>query len=134
MDAAVDALDGPPARVFLAIGRLNLEAFAHQPQHHYLLRLVDEPQAPLPLPDCTVIVARGPFRYEDDLALLRERRIGTVVAKNAGGEGASAKIDAARTLGLKLILIARPHVPPRCVLTRLEDVMAFLAHGADLGV
>ena len=134
MDAAVAALDGPAARVFLAIGRLNLEAFALQPQHHYLLRLVDEPQTPLPLPDCTAQVARGPFRYDDDLTLLTDHRIGIVVAKNAGGEGARAKIDAARTLGLKVIVIDRPKVPDRRVLSTLDAVMAFLAHDADLGV
>lgn len=132
--AAVEALSGPRRRVFLAIGRLNLEAFAVQPQHHYLLRLVDEPQVLLPLTDSTVIVARGPFRYEDDLALLTEHRIECIVAKNAGGDGARAKIDAARALGLAVILIDRPPVPQRRVLASLEEVMSFLAHDADLGV
>ncbi len=134
MEAAVEALSGPRRCVFLAIGRLNLEAFAVQPQHHYLLRLVDVPQAPLPLTDSTVIVARGPFRYEDDLALLTDHRIDCIVAKNAGGDGARAKIDAARALGLTVILIDRPPVPQRRVLVSLEEVMAFLAHDADLGV
>src|SRR5690606_27568900 len=43
-EAAAARLSGPPQRVFLAIGRQNLAAFAGQPQHHYLLRLVDPPE------------------------------------------------------------------------------------------
>ena len=61
LPAAVAALDGPAQRVFLAIGRQHLDAFAAQPQHHYLLRLVDPPTGPLPLPMADVVVARGPF-------------------------------------------------------------------------
>ena len=134
MAGAVAALDRPAIRVFLAIGRLNLEDFAIRPQHHYLLRLVDPPEGPLPFPDCAVVVARGPFRFEDDLALLKEQAIDCVVAKNAGGDGARAKIDAARALGLEVILIDRPYVPDRPVARTLDDVMAFLGHDADLGV
>ena len=48
-------------RVFLAVGRMHLEDFSAQPQHHYLLRLVDAPDE-LPLPNADVVVARGPFR------------------------------------------------------------------------
>ena len=39
---AVAALGEAPRWVFLAIGRQNLSAFAGAPQHHYLLRLVDQ--------------------------------------------------------------------------------------------
>ncbi|PLX37792.1 MAG: cobalt-precorrin-6A reductase [Hyphomicrobiales bacterium] len=134
MAGAVAALEGNARRVFLAIGRQNLDLFAAQPQHHYLLRLVDPPQDPQPLPDCKIVVDRGPFRYDDDLALLKGHAIDCVVAKNAGGEGARAKIDAARTLGLEVILIARPAVPERPVAHDLATVMAFLGHDADRGV
>ena len=132
MAAAVAALPEAPARVFLAIGKQNLAGFAARPQHHYLLRLVDAPAAP-PLPDCTVIVARGPFTTEGDHALLCQHRISHIVAKNAGGSGAEAKLVAARALHLPVILIDLPALPPRRVLDRVEDVMAWLHH-ADLGV
>ncbi len=123
--AAVAALPEAPARIFLAIGKLHLAAFAARPQHHYLLRLVDPPEA-LPLPDAAVVIARGPFTPEGDLALLTEHRIGHIVAKNAGGIGARAKLDAARTLGLPVILIDRPVLPPRRIFTEPEEVMGWL--------
>lgn len=132
MAAAVAALPDSPARVFLAIGKLHLAEFAAKPQHHYLLRLVDAPGA-LPLPDAEAVIARGPFAVEDDLALLRDHRISHIVAKNAGGAGAEAKLIAARTLGLPVILIDRPALPERQVGTTVGQVLGWL-HQADLGV
>ena len=126
MADAVDALAGPPRRVFLAIGRQHLAPFSAQPQHDYLLRLVDFPTSPLPLPQATVVVARGPFDVAGDTALLREHGTELVVAKNAGGKGAVAKIAAARALGLTVVMIDRPVIPPRRVAQSVGEVMAWL--------
>lgn len=132
---AVAALDRPAARVFLAIGRQNLAPFAARPQHHYLLRLVDPPAGPLPLPGATVVVDRGPFDAAADRALMARHRVEVVVSKNAGGSGARAKIDAARDLGLPVVMIDRPVLPPRVEVHEVAAVFDWLArHGADLGV
>jgi precorrin-6A/cobalt-precorrin-6A reductase len=124
--AAVAALDGPPQRVFLAIGRQHVDAFAAQPQHRYLLRLVDQPTGPLPFA-ADVIVARGPFDVAGDTALLQQHGTQVIVAKNAGGKGAVAKIAAARALGLPVVMIERPVVPPRRVVHGVAGVMAWLS-------
>lgn len=134
LNGAVAALPEEPACVFLAIGRQSLAAFAAKPWHHYVLRLVDAPQGKLPLPDAEVVIARGPFTEEGDRKLLKSRRVNLIVAKNSGGTGARAKLDAARALRLPVILIDRPALPPRRIASSIEDVMAFLAHSADLGV
>lgn len=125
--AAVAALAGPPKRVFLAIGRQHLEPFAAQGQHRYLLRLVDPPTGPLPMPLADVVVARGPFDVAGDSALMRDHGIELVVAKNAGGKGAVAKIAAARSLGLPVVMIDRPAVPERKVVGTVAEVMEWLA-------
>ena len=132
--AAVEALPEAPARVFLAIGKQNLAAFGAQPQHHYLLRLVDPPEGALPLPDAEAIIARGPFTEAEDLRLLMDHGILLIVAKNSGGAGARAKLDAARTRGIPVVLIDRPYLPSRHIARDVDEVMAFLAHSADLGV
>ena len=126
IDTAVAALAGPPRRAFLAIGRQHINAFAAQPQHHYLLRLVDPPNGPLPLPNANVVVARGPFDVANDTALLREHGTELVIAKNAGGTGAVAKIAAARALDLPVVMIDRPAIPPRRVAHSVAGVMAWL--------
>ena len=129
IDGAVAALPSTPARVFLAIGRQNLQPFAPSATcaaHHYLLRLVDA-VPDLPLPDAQVVIARGPFTVEGDRALLQQHGITHLVAKNAGGSGASAKLEAARGLGLPVILINRPAIPPRHTAVTEAQVMAWLA-------
>lgn len=132
---AVAALDRPAARVMLAIGRLNLAAFAPRPQHHYLLRLVDPPQEPPPFPSHDVLVSRGPFTEDADRALLEHYRIDLVVSKNAGGTGAYAKIAAARALDLPVIMIDRPELPARREAHQVSAVLDWIAHaGTDLGV
>ncbi len=125
---AVAALAGAPRRVFLAVGRMHLADFAAQPQHHYLLRLVDPPEEPLPLPRADVVVSRGPFTVEGDRALMRDHGSDLVVSKNAGGSGARAKLEAARALGLPVLMIDRPALPPRTSFAAPGEVMAWLGH------
>ncbi|MCE8554051.1 cobalt-precorrin-6A reductase [Ruegeria pomeroyi] len=133
--AAVAALAGTPQRVFLAVGRMHLDDFAAQPQHDYLLRLVDAPGGPLPLPKAQVVVSRGPFTREGDKALMQQHKTQLVVSKNAGGAGARAKLDAARDLGLPVLMIDRPVLPPRTELATPADVLRWLRHsGVNLGV
>ncbi|MDO5631836.1 MAG: cobalt-precorrin-6A reductase [Paracoccus sp. (in: a-proteobacteria)] len=132
--AAVAALSGPPRRVMLALGRMHLPEFAAQPQHHYLLRLVDAPDQPPPLPHHQIIVDRGPFTVAGDLARMRDHGTEIIVAKNAGGRGADAKLAAARALRLPVILIDRPVLPPRPQAVSVAEVLAWLDHPADLGV
>ena len=131
--AAARALPPEPATVFLAIGKQGLAPFAARAEHRYLLRLVDPVAAP-PLPDAEVVVARGPFTAAGDLGLLRAHRVGLVVAKNSGGAGAEAKLLAARALGLPVLMIDRPPVPPRPVAASVAEVLGWLAHEARLGL
>lgn len=135
INGAVAALDRPACRVMLAVGRMHLADFAPNPQHFYLLRLVDPPKAALPLPRTEVLVSRGPFTQVDDLALMEHHAIDLVVSKNAGGTGAYAKIAAARVLSLPVIMIDRPAIPKRAEAYSIAEVMSWLDHGAtDRGV
>jgi precorrin-6A/cobalt-precorrin-6A reductase len=131
--AAVAALPEKAARVFLAIGRQHIAPFATKPQHTYTLRFVDAPDGALPLPEAKVIVARGPFSLESELELMRSRGIEWIVARNSGGTGARAKIDAARALSRPVIMIARPELPERPQVQSVDDVLAWLGHDARLG-
>jgi precorrin-6A/cobalt-precorrin-6A reductase len=135
--AAVAALPEQPARIFLAIGRQHIAPFATKPQHAYLLRFVDAPDDALPLSNAEVIVSRGPFMLDGELALMRARGTEWVVARNSGGAGARAKIDAARELSLPVIMIARPELPERPRVESVDEVMTWLNrwlhHDARLG-
>jgi precorrin-6A/cobalt-precorrin-6A reductase len=126
--AAAEVIGAAPCRVFLGIGRQHLQLFAAHPQHFYLVRLVDPPRAPLPLRDAEVIVARGPFDLAGDRAMLMDHRIGIVVARNAGGGAAYAKIEAARALGLPVVMVRRPFIPARGKVESVADALRWLGH------
>jgi precorrin-6A/cobalt-precorrin-6A reductase len=131
--AAVAALPQARANVFLAIGRQHIAPFATRPQHAYTLRFIDAAGDPLPLPDADLIVSRGPFTLAGELDLMRSRRIEWIVARNSGGDGARAKIDAARELSLPVIMIERPALPDRSRVESVAEVMQWLGHRACLG-
>lgn len=132
VNAAVAALPETPANVFLAIGRQHIAPFATKPQHSYTLRFVDPPEASLPFA-ADVIVSRGPFTLDGELEMMRTRGIAWVVARNSGGDGARAKIDAACMLGLPVIMISRPQLPDRPRVESLAEIMQWLGHPTRLG-
>ncbi len=100
---------GPhPRRIFLAIGRQEAHYALSAPHHFYLLRSVDPIEPPLVLEQVHCILSRGPFVLEDEISLLREHRIDIVITKNSGGDATFAKIEAARLLGIDIIMVARP--------------------------
>ncbi len=99
--------------------------------HVWMLRFAEV--AAHPLRDATLIVSRGPFTVAGDIALMRRHAIAHVVAKNAGGQAAQAKLAAARALGLPVVMIDRPVLPLRRVVATPAEVMAWL-HGTDRGV
>jgi precorrin-6A/cobalt-precorrin-6A reductase len=109
MAGAAAALDRIGAeRVFLATGRQQAEAFAGCAQW-FAIRSIEPVTGAMAAAEA--IRDRGPFTLEGELALLRAHDIDTVVAKNAGGTATAAKLDAARTLGLAVVLVERPPGP-----------------------
>jgi precorrin-6A/cobalt-precorrin-6A reductase len=125
--AAVAALGEAPRRVFLTIGRQGVADFRAAPRHAYLLRVIEPPASDDLPPDCEVISARGPFTVEYEIALMRDKRIDVVVSKNSGGALTYAKIEAARTLHLPVVMIAPPARAGAAVAHDLDAVLAFLA-------
>ncbi|TYP80605.1 cobalt-precorrin-6A reductase [Blastococcus xanthinilyticus] len=109
--------------VFVTTGRQGLAAFADVPGH-CLVRSVDPPAPPLPR-RATVLLARGPFTVADERALLRRHAVEVVVTKDSGGSMTAAKLTAARELGLPVVLVRRPPLPPGIpVVPTVEAVLA----------
>jgi precorrin-6A/cobalt-precorrin-6A reductase len=108
-EAAAGALGPKPRRVFLTLGRLELGAFANAPHHHYIARTIDPPGNVALPSDLRLLVGRGPFDGEAEAALLKRENIDVIVSKNSGGLATYGKIEAARSLGIPVVMIARPH-------------------------
>lgn len=96
------------ARVFLTVGSQSLAAFAGR-DIWCLTRSINPPGTALP---GATIRARPPFSYDNELALMRDNSISQLVTKNAGGTQVEAKLAAADALGIKVVIINRPMLPP----------------------
>lgn len=130
LEALVQTLAGKPRRIFLSHGREGLRLFARHKQHHYLVRSIEPPPDFELLADARLILARGPFALDDEIMLLREAAINTLVSKNSGGDATAAKIAAARQLGLEVMMLARPRKAAVRSFTALNIMAAWiLAHG-----
>jgi precorrin-6A/cobalt-precorrin-6A reductase len=98
------------SRVFLTTGRSSIGAFTGCGAW-FLIRVVTAPE-PTMLPRLhKLLLSRGPYHYDDELALMREHRIDVLVTKNSGGELTRAKLDATAALGIPVIMAQRPPLP-----------------------
>lgn len=125
MAAAAGLLPVLGRRVFLTTGRMDLAAFAHLADLHFVVRSVEPPEPPMP-PDVRVVLARGPFTVSDEAGLLRAHRIDVLVTKDSGGAATAAKLTAARHLGLPVVVVRRPPLPEG--VTAVPDARAALEH------
>jgi precorrin-6A/cobalt-precorrin-6A reductase len=126
IEDAVRALGETPRRAFLTQGRLQLAAFKAAPQHMYVVRAIDPPKEIDALPNHRLILARGPFGLADELALMRAEAIDVLVTKNSGGCATYAKIEAARQLGIGVVMLQRPVPEGAPELYDLDHVLAWI--------
>lgn len=115
-----------PGRVFLAIGRQQLDAFTACSNAWFLIRAIDPPDVSLPA-NTTLILERGPFHLEDELHLLRDHAIDYIVSKNSGGHATYAKIEAARRLGIPVVMVDRPQKHTVPTVDTINGVLANLS-------
>ena len=101
----------PGESVLLTTGRHDLAAFQADDRHCFLVRTVDPPDGPLP-PRVTLIRDRGPYTVQGESALMRNHQVGLLVTKNSGGPMTAAKLQAARELGVRVVMVQRPPLPP----------------------
>ena len=125
--AAAAALPGLGARVFLTLGARGLEHFAALAGIWFLVRLIERPARPLPLPDHHLILGRGPFDLEAERALTKRHRIDALVTKASGGEATYAKITAARLEGVPVVMIRRPPQISGESVASVDQALAWLA-------
>jgi precorrin-6A/cobalt-precorrin-6A reductase len=113
------------SRVFLAIGRQQLDAFASCNNAWFLIRAIDPPDVSLPA-NTKLLLERGPFLLEDELGLLRDHAIDCVVSKNSGGPATYAKIEAARLLRIPVVMVDRP--PRKHTVATVDSINGVLSN------
>jgi precorrin-6A/cobalt-precorrin-6A reductase len=112
-------------RVFLTTGRQGLAAFAAVRDAFFLVRCVDRPSSPLP-PRHELVLDRGPFKLDGELALFDEHRLDLLVTKDSGGEHTAAKLDAARLRGRPVVMVQRPPRPEAPAAPDVKHALSWL--------
>lgn len=108
--AAKTVADNRYSRVFLTTGRSGVAAFAAV-DAWFLIRAVTRPDEAVLPRHHQILLSRGPYRYDDELELLRKHRIAALVTKNSGGTMTRPKLDAAAALGIPVVMVDRPPLP-----------------------
>jgi len=123
---AAKAVDGRNGRVLLSIGRQEVGSFTACNDAWFLIRAIEEPTGKLPR-HYQILLQRGPFDLKEELQLLRDYSIDYIVSKNSGGSGTYTKIEAARLLGIPVVMVKRPakHTVP--VVETVDEVVSELA-------
>ena len=113
-------------KVFLTIGVNELNAFAHIPKIHFVVRMIDAPETKPSLNDFEIIYGRPPFELADEEKLMRDHDIDALVTKASGGAATFAKIEAATNIGARIILIRRPPPPDGDLVANIDDAIKWI--------
>ncbi len=108
---------------FLTVGRLELSAFGDVAGA--LVRAIDRPDR-LPREMRALILDRGPFTIEGEVALMRAHGVDLLVTKESGGGATTPKLEAARMLGIPVLLIARPPDPPGPIAHDVDEALTWI--------
>jgi precorrin-6A/cobalt-precorrin-6A reductase len=117
-------------RVLLTTGRGDLAPFAAVSGAWFLVRSIDAPDPPL-APRHEVLLDRGPFTLEGELALIDRHAIDIVVTKDSGGEAGRPKLLAARRRGLPVVVVRRPPPPAVGAVSSVAEAVGWARAHAD---
>jgi precorrin-6A/cobalt-precorrin-6A reductase len=107
-------------RVLLTTGRQELDPFRHLCGPTFFVRSIEPPDLH-GFQKAQTVLARGPFDVDGELALLRALSIDVLVTKNSGGHATAAKLEAARVLGVEVVMVRRPPLPPVMLVESVGD-------------
>jgi precorrin-6A/cobalt-precorrin-6A reductase len=100
------------SRVFLTTGRRSLDAFTGPlAGHDVLVRVVDPLERGTVPSGWQVLLDRGPYAEAGERALMAAHGTEVLVTKDSGGDLTRAKLDAARSLHVEVVVVRRPPVP-----------------------
>ncbi|HEY7750264.1 MAG TPA: cobalt-precorrin-6A reductase [Aestuariivirgaceae bacterium] len=121
------------ARILLTIGRRQMQAFTQRTDLSGVIRTIERPSEPVG-DRWLLLLARPPFTVESELSLMRQHRIDLLVTKNSGGDQTAAKLTAARSMRLPVIMIERPAKPQAPTAATPEELAVLICNLPRSGV
>jgi precorrin-6A/cobalt-precorrin-6A reductase len=126
VDAAKTIAAERYSRVFLTTGRSGIAVFADV-DAWFLIRAVTPPDEQALPRRHHLLLSRGPYHYDHELALLRDYRIDALVTKNSGGPMTRPKLNAAAALGVPVVMVDRPALPAGVdTVSTVDDAVAWV--------
>lgn len=123
-------------RIFLATGSKDLAAFLQAKdaaERQWFTRITPEPELikraiELGIPRAHICAMQGPFSEAINVALWQDWQIDCIITKESGDAGGMmAKVQAAKKLGVPIVVIARPNMQYPLVASTFESVLDKLA-------
>ncbi len=111
------------AVVFLTAGQDGIRAFSGETRFDVVARALETPKDGTGFEFMSGLPGKN---WQEEAALIRQRQITHLVAKNSGGASSWAKMAAARHLGIPVLLLARPKPPPPPVFKDVDSLMKAL--------
>lgn len=122
--------------VVVTTGSRNLKPYVREAARQGIrlaVRVLDHPDSieachAAGLRDDSIVLGRGPFTVDDNLALIQRFNAGVLVTKDSGESGGmAAKIEAVRALGIILVVLDRPKDERKCASSIDELVASILS-------
>ncbi|RME67126.1 MAG: precorrin-6A reductase [Verrucomicrobia bacterium] len=136
--AAAATLSKLPGNILLTTGARNAKAYSQlltsHPNRIYIRVLPGQKShddcLAAGFPSSSIIQAKGPFSTTENIRIIRQLDIQTLVTKESGKEGGfPEKIEATRETGIRLIVIRRPplSIPPTIpVFNAIDSLIQYL--------
>jgi len=126
--AAAIRMIEPQARVFSATGWASLPDYAAFPGAVLMLRQTTPHDRPPPYDFVELVFGTPPFLAADEQTLFMAREVDVLICRNLGARASRPKLDAAKALGLKVILIDPPPRPgDMTVYDSVDGIMNWIA-------
>ena len=112
------------AHVMLTLGRKEVGLFFTRMDLCGVARMIETPDLSPPK-NFLLILERPPFFVSSEKSILVENHIGYLLCKNSGGPR-PAKLEAARELGIPVVMVERPKKPRALMVSSVEEAVEAL--------
>ena len=119
------------ARLLAATGRKSQPALESCHAQLIALRVADPPEAGGWGEGRIYLRSSRSPSIESEMALLRSHSISHLLTRDAGGAEGRAKLDAARVLGIEVLMVERPVTSPRAGARSVDEALLWLARLAE---
>ncbi len=113
-------------RAFIATGVHGLQVFDRLDDTQFIIRQIEKHEGPPPFAGALIIVQKPPFFLKEERETLAAHNIDVMVTKESGGRATEAKLMAAAELGIHVIMVERPPLPPGEKISSPEEALAWI--------